>query len=732
MRKKYTTFTPEMIAENRRLRTLYPDTTPVLGDEYITFTPEMIAENNKLRTITQEMIDENRRMRTLHPGGRQNQNWQDGPVSRAQLKAGLRDALMNVGVMTMARDGDEEIKDTLYVLNMDTPPPSSNKLKAEINSLIQEIITYDSQVAEKFTNKIVNSLWPGAITKKATKDHHLPDVSATQDIRQVLREGRTFSEDINIDRIDLINSSVDAYSESPGYMLRVDEPTCDKSNLLHPEWYFGFWNDSIIRFNGIKLLGSDATVKFTFYSNNYLSTSLRYRITQNGPADHTISLSDYSSDYPDSSQGSFTQFNEIGENKNDPASGWLIVWNANIWKCQYLTRMDVAESQTERYMNPDLFDHIKIEVFGVDIDFGFVEVILNGVLIFERTYNQGHSLSEGGRLILDVQDYRHNSLLFENDYDARPATRGYRKKDIIESSFLRSISHQLGQSWNPKYCMTAKWRENKDTGEWYTAPDWWCAESATYYIKKAMPNFKPSNLREGVGIGKMTKWFIENDLYIGPNQKGDNRFSYSQLGDKVKPGYFFSIRNGYHGAFFLYWIRPETLVLFLDPHGFVFFESFCRSYNTEFFDLGSLSDLNRVIISEFINELDAPSNNPSPQPGNFNPTAPINYFLAINGNAGGRFRLDVYAIINFDGVAINPTCLKYLFIREFSTLILKGKLPFPFPFGQSGFFPQAMIWSGDRPYDYKGTYPIEDDIFYEDGFGIIKSDRIPRVEGITH
>jgi len=71
MKKKYITFTPEMIAENNKLRTLYPDTPPVLGDEYITFTPEMIAENNKLRTITQEMIDENRRMRTLYPGRKQ-------------------------------------------------------------------------------------------------------------------------------------------------------------------------------------------------------------------------------------------------------------------------------------------------------------------------------------------------------------------------------------------------------------------------------------------------------------------------------------------------------------------------------------------------------------------------------------------------------------------------------------------------------------------------------------
>ena len=229
-----------------------------------------------------------------------------------------------------------------------------------------------------------------------------------------------------------------------------------------------------------------------------------------------------------------------------------------------------------------------------------------------------------------------------------------------------------------------------------------------------MPNFdaKPA-------LSKMTKWFAEKGLYIGPNQIGSNRCNYSQLGDKVKPGYFLTIRNGFHGELFLYWLEsPFHLVNYPgDPHGKDFFKGNSPRNPITVNDLEDLTDL----TDGWIKKLKSPSDNPSPKPGAFYAVNRINYFLAINGNSGNRIDLNVGAIINFDGISITPPAQELLFLKSNTPKsLLKDKSS------------QAMIWCKNRPYDYKRVlkelWPLyTGGVIYEDGFGITTSEKIPRV-----
>ena len=201
-----------------------------------------------------------------------------------------------------------------FVINVPSPPPATAEEKYVF---IQEAAELSSINVASFNN-------------------------AAQNTNRVYQPGNTNSSPA---------FNVENQSENQANMTYDPWKCCDESNLAHPPWYLGFWRETYIEIKGYKSYQmKDATIKATFGNLGNPRPEISHTDYYNGglpphpPPEITIrfNIADYtrSNSRPNipSYQVPDPLFHSIGGRKedgqiNDP-TGWLIVWNANIWKCQ--------------------------------------------------------------------------------------------------------------------------------------------------------------------------------------------------------------------------------------------------------------------------------------------------------------------------------------------------------------------------------------------------------------
>ena len=712
--KKYISYTREMIAENKKRRTPYTPKTSLKtkeGKEYISYTREMIAENKSCKTtalcsdansvsITNESDSAGNALKreeykTLYPSSKEHeimtlakttgQEYQEinvGPANLNQLKEVLRKALTNVNVMATSEDVDSNINNTTYVLNIDSPAPSSPELKRQISPQIKQILSEDKAISTAFFERTFSQLAPVSTLKnRLTK---MVDI-----IRPSIKPMMTLQ--------------IDPDAIFGGHVLRADEPSCSTKNLLHPKWYYGFCNSSGIDIwvkPNVLVSPGDSSIITIEFSDLYTNakTKLNYKITYESPSigfvKYTIPLADV---LGSSGSSNAHEYHEFGREK-DSNQYILVVWNANIWKCQY--KLVWRGWSLKKYMNPNLFNDVTVCLSsGKRVVLNKIQIVLNDEII-SKYNNIGKVLDLNIPHHIDTLSYRRNTLFHDNDYSSEPEDKWYRKSEIASNTLLRDFSYNIGKSWSPEYCLNAKWPKN------YSGPEWWCADSSTFYTKKVMPSFDPA----GDGLTDMVEWYINNDLFIGQNQ-GAQSYSWRDIGNEVRPGDFATIRNTGHGVHFLYWITANDY----DSSDYREFHGRMDGLINDFYnednlftivDANSLMDkIHDRLIS--LNQLNSTKTWDNTKPWRFDRSNPINYFRAIQGNAGNRFRISNCAIIRLPEQRFMDSFAQDMVLYKNSSNICKN---------EDYNLPAAMMWCRKREEDV--TRDTERP-WLEDGFGLI-------------
>ena len=419
---------------------------------------------------------------------------------------------------------------------------------------------------------------------------------------------------------------------------------CNENNLAHPPWYFGFWRGTKIEIRGEKLdLNRDAILKFTFGNLREPKPEITYRVTSNGVDNHVITISEYTGkDDTQPIPGPDALKTLIGgmKERNKEPTGWLVVWYADIWRCQ-LAREPINysdynfggeqnwEDHNYSYICPDLFDYMTI---SVDSRYGFeissLRITLNGVIIYEKKglYADPPTIRRFQPIVLDkmLQNYKHKSLVYDHDMSPNDPSIGYNKILILQNKILSIASSELGQSWSPKYAPEARWwKESSVTGnKWYTAPENWCADFAGWLIEQANPSLPVSKVP--YLLGEFPEFFKKKSRWISASNT-----PYEELGNVIEPGFVASTRHGGHTVIFLYWLGAlgpkENCIGLMDLYE-----------KDEPWDVDDAKQIYQAIedAREEVNDTFG-AVNPDPPPGRFEPVFPVNWFLVINGNAGG-------------------------------------------------------------------------------------------------
>lgn len=380
---------------------------------------------------------------------------------------------------------------------------------------------------------------------------------------------------------------------------------------------------------------------------------------------------------------------------NDP-TGWLIVWNADTWKCQlakdtinYHDYNDHWENKNLNYICPDLFDYITLSIDpGNGFDISSIKIVLNDITIYEKLYPAFDRLCIRfyHPIALDnkIAEYKHLSLVCHRS--PNDPSIGYDSNAILSNNLLSMAAKELGQSWSPKYAPEARWRKLFHNKNWATAPDNWCADFAGWLYEKKhnVQNFKSVPYT----INGIVNYFKRRDFFCSAST-----IPYENLGHIIHPGYFATIRQGGHMVIFLYWIDAGVW------HG----------YNQNALNPGPNDDTfyhlrNARQIARYINNgiKDLNSDYSNQIVGPFRPDAPVNWFCAINGNSGGgRVKLSIIPVINLfqrNEDNMSPDALWYLF--EPRSDGINGVL-----------YSEVGDWRTDEEFHY----PI---VAWEDGFAL--------------
>ena len=531
-------------------------------------------------------------------------------------------ALNNRQIIDQENTESPEESESVFVMNVSSPPPTF-KNKRNLIYYAKHIMSNDIYELAESTNDINMNIRPSINIPIARDFHHI--------------------------------------SNAPGHQLNFEGVVkeCYENNLAHPSWYFGFWRDTHIIIEGEKLdPNRDATLKFTFGNLNEPKPVIKYVVTANGIEEHEIKIADYiKKDDGEPFPPSGILKHLIGAMKKDKrdkdATGWLLVWNADTWKCQ-LARDTINyhdydfdgdygwEDHNYNYICPDLFDYITISIDSRN-EFAItaLRIVLNDVIIYEKRglYANPPTIRRYQPIILDkmIQNYKHKSLVYHHDRSPDDPSVGYSKSRILQNKILSLASYELGQSWSPKYAPEARWpEENTLTGDgWTTAPENWCADFAGWLIEQANPSLPISEVP--FNLAEFPDYFKRKTNYFCPSNT-----AYEDLGNVIEPGFVVSMRQGGHTVIFLYWM------------GYIGPIENCSAIKTllkEDYQCWDSYDAENIAkwIKDAKDNLDDvyAYNNPDPPPGRFEPDAPVNWFVVINGNSGGgRVKKSLIPVVN--------------------------------------------------------------------------------------
>ena len=539
----------------------------------------------------------------------------------------------------------------------------------------------------------------------------------------------SFNNIINHD-IDRLGKSINYLlniSNAPGHQLNFDgtQKQCNANNLAHPPWYLGFWRDTYIEIEGVKLNpNKNAVLKFKFSDLDEPRPEINYVVTAEGENNHRIQIADYFSIGGDEPfRGSGILKNLIGgrlegDNISDP-TGWLLVWNADTWKCQ-LARETINyhdydfdgdygwEDHDYNYICQNLFDYITLSIGrGNEFEISSIKIVLNGVNILKKSYPETQPFTRPvitpyQRLVLDnlIQSYKHNSLVHNHGAYSDNLNIGYNRSRILQNDIQIQVSKELGQSWSPKYAPEARWEKDQG-GNWATAPANWCADFSGWVIEKTHQNYSTDEVPfETI---EFPDFFKRNSTWICPSNT-----SYSDIGNIVQPGFLANVRHGGHCVNFLYWIDPGFYNGF-SWNGMCLLDIYEQpKWNITYADK-IIRFVNDGIYKLNYSGVFGNSSNLDPPPGRFIPEAPVNWFLVTNGNSGGgRVKKSVVPIVNLKSRDIDK--MDYETLTElFKTAGgMHGVL-----WSRVGNWATVQYSHGTAPENELDFYRIN----YEDGFG---------------
>jgi hypothetical protein len=303
----------------------------------------------------------------------------------------------------------------------------------------------------------------------------------------------------------------------------------------------------------------------------------------------------------------------------DLGDGILTVWRADQWAHQVPPNCD--------YCDTDLFDRVRMTI-EADEPFCLLslQIVLNDIEIAFVNFG-GLTMHRGQMREWDFADHiaesRRHRLLYR--YDPTRLFPGYEPTRIMSNPVLRVASQELGQGWSGKY--DAAWHFHH--GRWLDAPGEWCSEFVRWCLRvgRGMHGLPDGSIWDGDLMG----YFAARDRWLCANNLG-----WEHVGERVRPGFYSSVKNGGHSAMFMYWLQPNSQAAASHDSA----HAMARDIS-----LGPRRDAADWAL-----------------PGEFDPTVDINWFMGIGGNQKGQMSVELWAFARID--EYNSSWIDVLFRNE--------------------------------------------------------------------